>query len=1328
MSPALSAPLAQVLRNRRAHGLDSSVEALAAPLAWLLALRWAEAEDGERAAMAAFNGEDYSPILPGSFSWDRVADDIADGGALADTLWLRVRRALGLPEGRSWAMRSPAGVDQRLLGELLGWVRSLPFETAADRRAVGDAFSEIVVQGIQGSAHAAVLASPVALTRLALALADPKPGERIYDPCCGTGSWLLRAAAAIWEGGRQMSSQQWAQAAAQPLFGVEINPASHLLSFVRLMLAGFKPALELGDALERTAAGRHHEQGFDLVLANPPWGAEVDRALVYDFPIRSQNIEGYFLQHVAQSLRPGGRAVVALPTAFLSRSGPEEEIRTWLARGFRLDAVVNFPARAFPGASNIAISLLAFRRAAPIPQLRILDLYAVPDSEAACRGLAEALRSPSPKLRPHMLYTVEMSRVRVEAHRFAVPAEDSAAAAALSELEGKVPFRKLGDLVKIRRGYKPKASDLFQSGDRLSLPDPTSTEGGGPAPEVPRLLVPYVSVADLLGGQVQLDQRFLRPGVGLSQAIRPNDILLSVSGTIGKLGLGDRLVWMEPPPLWFDGEHTVACADIALLQVESGLDRSYLFALLQSAPLQAAFRARAAFSTIRHLSSRDLGRILLPVPELSVQARVVRHLRARGGGDAVDALASILRGADEDSLTRLLYEHPGVQRLIAGVLDESTEDALVLDVLGSLYALVRERRAELSTAPPEAVRWAKTMRLLAATMVPGLSGGEAKVLAIEIFSVAEMLVGSALEEVGAAESPAGRQAALLSKALIEWIPRSRARTATRYTLAADYRGESSDGCGNGTAEVRISLSGSVGLRSILFSAEPGAGNAIEVGDLAPGESRTIYLELAEEQATHKGEGGVDFDLELVWTGVQWDGIEAHGVIELRIYFCLFDDEVEEVDSEDPDVDIGTSPYKPGAVIDNPALFKGRKDVLDAVTRHLQGGVKVILLEGNRRAGKTSILRRLRTPELGLTTDWLMVECSFQGSSGSSTVSGIPTPEIFRLLIEEIGMACSKAGIRIPLSNMPTDLEIRQFRTRFLDASFEAVANRDPYTVLRSYVDEVVEAIAPRQLLLMLDEFDKIQDGIDSNVTSPQVPENIRHLLQTREGVAAILTGSRRLKRLREEYWSALFGFGYRVPVVALDLEAAVDLITSPVKGRVSYDQAVVQTIIDESARHPYIIQYICAKIFDVLSEHRRARATAEVLEEALQRTVEDYEHLTALWGYAGRRDIGSSAAPVGERRRYLLCVVDRLRHAPDRLSAELLRSSLDAERLIVSPRALRNDLDALVELELLETSDRGSGPEYRIGIPLFARWMRRHQDYGQQLQLALEENLNGGRT
>ena len=108
---------------------------------------------------------------------------------------------------------------------------------------------------------------------------------------------------------------------------------------------------------------------------------------------------------------------------------------------------------------------------------------------------------------------------------------------------------------------------------------------------------------------------------------------------------------------------------------------------------------------------------------------------------------------------------------------------------------------------------------------------------------------------------------------------------------------------------------------------------------------------------------------------------------------------------------------------------------------------------------------------------------------------------------------------------------------------KGISEEAPFQDFREYLEMILETLAEQGLglLLMLDEFDKLQEGIDKGVTSPQVPENIRFLVQSYPKFSAILTGSRRLKRMREEYWSALFGLGTRLGVSALPLDAASNL-------------------------------------------------------------------------------------------------------------------------------------------------------------------------------------------
>src|SRR5262249_25960398 len=160
---------------------------------------------------------------------------------------------------------------------------------------------------------------------------------------------------------------------------------------------------------------------------------------------------------------------------------------------------------------------------------------------------------------------------------------------------------------------------------------------------------------------------------------------------------------------------------------------------------------------------------------------------------------------------------------------------------------------------------------------------------------------------------------------------------------------------------------------------------------------------------------------------------------------------------------------------------------------------------------------------------LSVYCNFQQAEGA-TRTGILTRDVYRFLARNIGWKLFDAGIRTWFPGQPAPDVKRPFQIEFLAARDRVITDEHPFESFELYLSAALEAARPQRILLMLDEFEILQDGIDNGVTSPQVPENIRHILQHHQGLSAILTGSRRLKRLREDYWSALFGLGYRVGI------------------------------------------------------------------------------------------------------------------------------------------------------------------------------------------------------
>lgn len=410
--------------------------------------------------------------------------------------------------------------------------------------------------------------------------------------------------------------------------------------------------------------------------------------------------------------------------------------------------------------------------------------------------------------------------------------------------------------------------------------------------------------------------------------------------------------------------------------------------------------------------------------------------------------------------------------------------------------------------------------------------------------------------------------------------------------------------------------------------------------------------------------------------------------------------------------LGPSPYIVGNPVDQEKMFFGRTSIMDKIKRQLGSSdhANVVLLEGNRRTGKTSILRQLNKKDV--LPGWVPVYCSLQN------VDSIATRDVFRLLVLRIGWTLAEIGIETWLPDLPQRRSGQPFKLAFRSAVSRAMAAGHPFETLELYLSTAIEQAKPRRLLLMLDEFDKLQEGIDSGITSQQVPENIRHLLQHQPGLGAILTGSRRLKRLREEYWSALFGFGYRIGVSALPRVEAQRLVTDPVVGKLKYDPRARDRLVELCACHPFLVQSLCSRVFDQAATGGTRAITLDMVEHAAVEMVQDNEHFHTLWGYAGT-----------ERRRLILSLCTSMTNGAYAVSLHQLKTKFHENGISnFGDDDITDDITELRELEMLDFDESSNGGTYRLSVPLMAMWMEANVDFHDVLTRVLRGIVPGEKT
>lgn len=204
--------------------------------------------------------------------------------------------------------------------------------------------------------------TPPEVSMLIAKLVAPRPGERIYDPACGSGSLLLKCA-------NEVGSHDVA------IYGQEAISSTWALCMMNMFLHDMPNAhIEWGDTLlEPKHLANDKLMTFEVVVANPPfsldkWGAERAGEEARHFnrwhrgvPPKSK-ADYAFISHMIESTTPGnGRVGVVVPHGVLFRGGAEAQIRQKLIEENLLDAVIGLPSNLFFG-TGIPAAILVFRR------------------------------------------------------------------------------------------------------------------------------------------------------------------------------------------------------------------------------------------------------------------------------------------------------------------------------------------------------------------------------------------------------------------------------------------------------------------------------------------------------------------------------------------------------------------------------------------------------------------------------------------------------------------------------------------------------------------------------------------------------------------------------------------------------------------------------------------------------------------------------------------------------------------------------------------------------------------------------------------------------
>ena len=380
---------------RKDKGLNGDLDRLPM-LTWVMFLRFLDDVERNHEVECEIEGRTYVPIIEPPYRWRDWAGNVE--GPRGDDLIAFINQEEAVLPNRSRGpglfayLRSLRGTEEHdrrdviatvfretynrmqsgyILRELLDVVNKLDFSSSKQIHAMGRVY-EIMLKELRDAAgDSGEFYTPRPVIELIVEVIKPKLGEKILDPACGTGGFLVESFEYL---KKQCEKTDDIIALRETLHGVEAKSLPFLLCQMNMLLHGVdSPSVVLGNSLANPLREIGDRDRVDIIMTNPPFGGEEERAILGNFPADMQTAETayLFLQLVMRKLRrskadqSGGRCAIIVPDGVLFGSGVGSRVRKELLESFNLHTIIRLPNGVFAPYTGIRTNILFFEHPGP---------------------------------------------------------------------------------------------------------------------------------------------------------------------------------------------------------------------------------------------------------------------------------------------------------------------------------------------------------------------------------------------------------------------------------------------------------------------------------------------------------------------------------------------------------------------------------------------------------------------------------------------------------------------------------------------------------------------------------------------------------------------------------------------------------------------------------------------------------------------------------------------------------------------------------------------------------------------------------------------------
>lgn len=253
--------------------------------------------------------------------------------------------------------------------QVLNELNQIDFNSSEDRHIFGDIY-ETILRDLQSAGNYGEFYTPRALTEFMTSIINPRLGEKVLDPACGTGGFLTCAIENIRK--QDVKNVDDLKVLQNTIHGMEFKPLPFMLCVTNLILHDIEvPNLDYTDSLNREYTSIGTKDRVDVILANPPFGASVTDGVETNFPLNYRTTESadLFLLLMIRHLKDGGRAAIVLPDGSLTGDGVKQRIRQHWLETCNLHTIVRLPNSVFQPYASVATNLLFFTKGEPTKEI-----------------------------------------------------------------------------------------------------------------------------------------------------------------------------------------------------------------------------------------------------------------------------------------------------------------------------------------------------------------------------------------------------------------------------------------------------------------------------------------------------------------------------------------------------------------------------------------------------------------------------------------------------------------------------------------------------------------------------------------------------------------------------------------------------------------------------------------------------------------------------------------------------------------------------------------------------------------------------------------------